>query len=639
MSGHRRSIAIGASIGLLGCGIGPNGLDLGHPVAEIRITPSVVSFREGDTVRLTAVALDRDGHRTTPRKSPVWSTPDPTHIRVDSTGLVRGLLAGPAQVQVRADSVTGVARVTVLSLPVGSVEVSVPPSVIEVGDTVQLTAMVRDIQGKRLLLSPVWASSDPARIRVDSTGLLHAFATGSVRVTARVDSVSGGVDVTALVPVAAVRVTPDSLALQYDDTARLSVTLLDSSGAILPARPVAWSIAGDTGAITLSTSLLVSATNTGRAIVTAAARHAQGSAVVDVAALDLTSISLGATHTCGLRSDGTAFCWGDGSTGALGRGDTLSASRPRRVPGGLLFSQLSAGDHLTCGLTPQGVAYCWGLNQWMQTGSTGASPCTFANSTGSPSGCVLSPAPVEGGMVFASIVAGATSSCGLTAAGAAYCWGAGGILGDNTTQISGTPVAVVGGHVFREIGKPNDTGTCGRDSGGAIYCWGFAPVPLLTATGIDTMTVDTMTGSAGTYCGLKAGDLFCWGWIVTDDFSAGGSGVRPILHGTQFVRIAATFDHLCGVTVAGGTVCWGRNTNGELGDGTLVGRFDSTGTAVAGEYVFTEIEVGGMTFGASHSCGVANNGHTYCWGSNSAGQIGRAVGFRSLRPVTPAGQR
>ncbi|HEY6109738.1 MAG TPA: Ig-like domain-containing protein, partial [Gemmatimonadales bacterium] len=566
MSGHRRSIAIGASIGLLGCGIGPNGLDLGHPVAEIRITPSVVSFREGDTVRFTAVALDQDGNRTTPRKSPVWSTPDPTHIRVDSTGLVRGLLAGPAEVQVTADSVTGVARVTVLSLPVGSIEVSVPPGLIEVGDTVQLTVMVRDIQGKRLLLSPVWASSDPARIRVDSTGLLHAFATGSVRVTARVDSVSGGVDVAALVPVAAVRVTPDSLALQYDDTARLSVTLLDSSGAILAARPVAWSIAGDTGAITLSTSLLVSATDAGRAIVTAAAGHAQGRAVVDVAALELTSISLGATHTCGLRLEGAAFCWGDGSTGALGRGDTISASRPRLVPGGLTFSRLSAGDHLTCGLTSQGTPYCWGRNDSLQTGSTGGSSCTGALDVfGKPTFgvCVLSPAAVQGGLRFATIVAGANSSCGLTAAGAAYCWGAGGILGDSTTQASGTPVAVVGGHVFRDLGKPNDTGTCGRDSGGAIYCWGFAPVPLLTATGIDTMTVDTMTGSAGTYCGLKAGDLFCWGWIVTDDFSAGGSGLRPILPGTRFVGIAATFDHLCGVTVAGGTVCWGRNMNGE----------------------------------------------------------------------------
>jgi alpha-tubulin suppressor-like RCC1 family protein len=635
---RRRPVVIVASLVLLGCGVGPNGLDLGRPVAQVLITPSVASFEEGDTVRFTAVTLDKDGRRTTPRKSPVWSTPDPTHLRVDSTGLARGLLAGTAAVQLTADSVTGVARVTVLPLPVGSVEVIVPPGVIEVGDTVRLTAMVRDIQGKRLLLSVVWVSSDPTRIEIDSSGLLRAVAAGGARITARVDSVSGGVDLAALVPVAAVRVIPDSLALQYDDTARLSVQLLDSSGAILPARPVTWSIAGDAGVITLSPSLLVNATDSGRAIVTAAARHAQGSAVVDVAALVLTTVSVGATHTCGLRSDGTAWCWGDGSTGALGRGDTLSVSRPKPVAGGLIFSQVSAGDHLTCGLTPTGVAYCWGLNGLMQTGTAGGSPC--ANPFGSAAVCVLAPALVQGGPVFATIVAGSTTACALTSNGAGYCWGAGGILGDSTTQTSGTPVAVVGGHVFRELGKPNETGTCGRDVGGAIYCWGLAPVPLLTASGIDTMTVDTMTGSAGTYCGLRAGDLFCWGWIVTDDVSAGGSGVHPMLQGTQFVRIAATFDHMCGVTVAGGTLCWGRNTNGELGDGTLVGRFDSTGTTVAGGHVFTDIEVGGMPFfGVSHSCGVANDGHTYCWGSNSAGQIGRAVGFRSLSPVTPAGQR
>jgi len=622
-------------LSVLACGVGPNGLDLGPPVAEIQIVPSVASFREGDTLRFTAVTLDQYGNRITSRQPLVWSTPDESHVRVDSAGLVRGLLAGPGEVHVSADSVTAVARVTVLALPVGSVEVIVPAGVIEVGDSVLLFAIVRDIQGKRLLLSAVWTSSDPTRIEVDSSGLLRARATGSARVTARVDSVSGGVDLTVLVPVAAVRVTPDSLALQYDDTARLSVTLLDSTGGILPARPVTWSIAGDSGVVTLSPSLLVSATDAGRAIVTATAGHTTGHAVVDVAALDLTSISVGATHSCGLRVDGTAFCWGDGLTGALGLGDTLSASRPRRVPGGLVFSQLSAGDHLTCGLTPQGVAYCWGLNRSMQTGTTGGSPCRLdVNPSGTPGVCVLSPAALQGGLLFATIVAGETSSCGLTAAGAAYCWGAGGILGDSTTQASGTPVAVVGGHVFRELGKPNYSGTCGRDDGGAIYCWGLAPAPLPTATGFDTTT-----GSAGTFCGLKAGDLFCWGWIVTDEFSASGSGPRPMLPGTQFSRIAATFDHLCGVTAAGGALCWGRNINGQLGDGSLVGRFDSTGASVAGGHVFTEIEVGGTSFfGTSHSCGLANDGRAYCWGANNRGQIGRPVGARSTRPVTPTGQ-
>jgi uncharacterized protein YjdB len=627
--------------GLSGCGIGPNGLDLGAPVAVVQVIPATSSLREGDTLRLVAVTLDAQGNRVTPRKSPKWFTPDITHLSVDTTGLVRALLAGPAAVWVTADSVNGTAQVTVLPLPVASVEVLVPPTAIEAGDTAQFSAMVRDAAGKRLIGYVVhWATSDTTRARIDSTGLLVARDTGRVRVVASVDSISGSADVTVLVPVASMSITPDSLALQYDDTARLSVVLRDSSGAILAPRPVTWSIGGDSGVITLSPSLLVNATDAGRAIVTAAGRHVQGSAVVDVAALDLTSVSLGATHTCGLRSDGTAFCWGDGSTGALGRGDTVSAPRPRRVTGGLVFSQLSAGDHLTCGLTPPGVAYCWGLNQWLQTGTTGAAPCAFPTTPSTSSGgCVLSPAPVQGGIVFASVVAGATSSCGLTAAGAAYCWGAGGILGDGTTQSSGTPVAVVGGRVFRDLGKPDNTGTCGRDAGGAIYCWGLAPVPLLTASGSDTMTVDTMTGAAGTYCGLKAGDLFCWGWIVTDDFSAGGSGVRPMLQGTQFVRIAATFDHLCGVTVAGVTLCRGRNVNGELGDGTQVGRFDSTGTAVADGHVFTDIEVGGMPFfGVSHSCGVANDGRTYCWGANSAGQVGSAVGFRSLRPVTPAGQ-
>ena len=620
---------------LAGCDVGPNGLGLGNPVAVVQVMPTTTSVYEGDTIRLVAVTLDRDGNRVTPRKTPRWFTPDVNHASVDTTGLVRGLVAGPAAIWVTADSVTGIATVAVLALPAASVEIVVPAGAVEAGDSARFGAIVRDATGKRLVgLTVHWASSDTSRARIDSSGLFRAIAPGSTHVTATVDAVSGGVDVAVLVPVAAVRVTPDSLALQYDDTARLSVTLLDSTGSILPSRPIVWSIAGDPGVITLSPSLGVTAIGAGRAVLTASAGHALGRAIVDVSALELTAISAGAAHSCGLRSDGTAFCWGDGATGALGRGDTLSASRPRRVAGGIVFVQLSAGDGLTCGLTPQGVPYCWGLNQMEQTGTLGGSPCVLnPNPSGAPGLCVLTPSPVQGGVGLATIVAGEVSACGLTAAGAAYCWGAGGILGDSTSQSSGTPVAVVGGHVFREIGKPNNSGTCGRDVGGTIYCWGVAPGPLPNAG-----SYDTLTGSAGMFCGTTGGDLFCWGWLPTSDVEASGSGPVHLLPGTKFSSIAATAGHLCGISIAGETHCWGRNLNGELGDGTLISRFDSMATTVAGSHDFTTIEVGGRLFGESHSCGLASDGRAYCWGANAHGQIGRPVGARSPRPVTLVGQ-
>jgi Bacterial Ig-like domain (group 2)/Regulator of chromosome condensation (RCC1) repeat len=619
---------------LLACGVGPNGLGLAPPVAQVRVTPAVTSLREGESVRLVAVTLDANGNPVTPRKTPKWFTPDAIHVSVDTTGLVRGLLAGPAEIQVTADSVTGTARVTVLALPAASIVVTLPAGTIELGDTARVSAIVRDASGKRLLGSTVrWASSDTSRARIDSTGLLRAVGTGAVTLTAAVDSITGSANLMVFVPVASVTLAPDSLALQYDDTARLTVTLRDSTGTVLPARPITWSLAGDSGIVELSPGLLVSALGAGRATLVASTGHVAGRTAIEVTGLDLSTITVGQTHSCGLRRDGVAFCWGDGSTGALGRGNTESSNRPRRVPGGLTFAQLKAGPFLTCGVTPSGDTYCWGRNDLSQTGTAGGVPCTL--DYGRSGVCVLTPTRIGGGVQFAAVIPGTRSVCGLTAAGAAYCWGAGGILGDSTTQASAVPVAVVGGLVFRDLADPNDDGTCGRTDAGTIYCWGLAPSPLTSGTGFDFLA-----GSGGSFCGLRAGALFCWGWIPTDDynFRLVHSPVA-LLSALRFTDVASTANHLCGVTDTGSAVCWGSNLSGALGDGTLTSRFDSTGTVVAGGHTFTRIVTSGVFLtSADHSCGLARDGRAYCWGANTFGQIGAPIGARALVPAPPSGQ-
>ena len=626
----RRAIVV--CLALAGCSIGSNGLDQRAAVAVVQVTPATVSLLEGDSVHLVAVARDANGNPVTPRSPLKWSTADIIHVRVDTTGLVHGIFAGPAEVQVTADAVTASAAITVVALPAASVQIIAPQGVIEVGDQARFSAIVRNKLGTRITGIVVrWTTSDTTRANIDSTGLLRARAAGVVTVIASVDSAAGDAAVMVFAPVATVTVTPESLGLQYDDTARLAVTLRDSSGALVTGRPVTWSV-GDSTVITLSPQLVVTSVDAGRAIVTATAGHASGNAVVDVAALHLTGVTLGGRHSCGLQPDGTAFCWGDGSTGALGRGDTLTAVRPRRLPGGLKFSQLSAGIGFTCGLTTSGQTYCWGLNGALQTGGTGGVPCIPpVNVTGNV--CILSPTLVQSSVTFNSVVAGETSACGLTPSGAAYCWGAGGILGDSTTQASATPVAVIGGHQFRELAKPNSTGTCGLDIGGVVYCWSLAPAPLEGAT-----TYDTLSGAGEMYCGLKAGDLYCWGLIPIDDFDARGYSPTHLLPGVQFSTIAVTGDHLCGVTISGPTVCWGRNLDGALGDATQISHYDSTGTMVTGNHHFTTLAVGGLFLFMSHSCGVETDGSLFCWGANRYGQVGRFIGSRVLTPVEPTGQ-
>jgi alpha-tubulin suppressor-like RCC1 family protein len=87
---------------------------------------------------------------------------------------------------------------------------------------------------------------------------------------------------------------------------------------------------------------------------------------------------------------------------------------------------------VTCGVTTAGAAYCWGRNFWGQ----------FGNGTLTDSS---TPIPTSGGLTFLSLTAGYYHTCGVTPDGAAYCWGANGYgeLGTGTTLLSYVPARVV----------------------------------------------------------------------------------------------------------------------------------------------------------------------------------------------------
>lgn len=73
--------------------------------------------------------------------------------------------------------------------------------------------------------------------------------------------------------------------------------------------------------------------------------------------------------------------------------------------------------------------------------------------------------------------------------------------------------------------------------------------------------------------------------------------------------------HSCGITTSGAAYCWGKNGDGELGDGTTVDR--PTPVAVVGGRRFHTI-VAGERF----TIALADNGVAYSWGTNSGGVLG-----------------
>lgn len=145
-----------------------------------------------------------------------------------------------------------------------------------------------------------------------------------------------------------------------------------------------------------------------------------------------TRVALGSSHACAIVS-GAVKCWGSGSFGELGNGSGFGSATPVDVPGLSSVTALALGGQVSCAVAA-GALRCWGRNQAGQVGD---------GTTSSRS----SPVPV---LTFSSDVATVATSggstCAATTAGRLKCWGsnAQGNLGDGSTADTSTPVSVVG---------------------------------------------------------------------------------------------------------------------------------------------------------------------------------------------------
>jgi alpha-tubulin suppressor-like RCC1 family protein len=203
--------------------------------------------------------------------------------------------------------------------------------------------------------------------------------------------------------------------------------------------------------------------------------------------LRFTSVQAGLGTTCGIATDGVAYCWGDGGSGELGIGSVTGAetcerkgsgtgeiysfpcsTTPIAVTGRLAFSDLRMGEGATCGLSSGGALYCWG--QGILDGApSGAAAC------GGYTDCSTAPVAFGAGLTFASITGATPKGCGVTTAGGAYCWGPNGPLMSDTSATSGSvsPVLVSGGLQFVSVSVSSMWGhACGLTVEWVAYCWG-----------------------------------------------------------------------------------------------------------------------------------------------------------------------
>ena len=146
--------------------------------------------------------------------------------------------------------------------------------------------------------------------------------------------------------------------------------------------------------------------------------------------------------------------------------------------------------------------------------------------------------------------------------------------------------------------------------------------------------------AGGTHtCALNAsGGVACWGGNDRGQLGVGGDAHAPAptpLGAGPFTEVAAGLTHTCGVLRAGGIECWGENDYGQLGDSTLNAHSLPQHLAGSGARSYRFVAVG-----MAHSCALASNGDVFCWGRNSYGQLGDGSVTNGAPPCAlPAARR
>ena len=327
------------------------------------------------------------------------------------------------------------------------------------------------------------------------------------------------------------------------------------------------------------------------------------------------AITTGYLHSCALLTGGTVLCWGSDQSGQLGDGTTGEGTWSTRVvpvavrngtdTGKLTHvTSISASQYHTCAVRKDHTAWCWGYDASGELGDGLRGDAVLH----------LHPLPVQvrnGSHALSGVTAisaGVNFTCARRSDATAWCWGSDfqGNLGDGTTGHAGDhdrlrPVQVrsaSGPLTNVKAISSGEGGACALRTDGSAWCWGDAyngqigdghrgdatnsrlkAVRVHQGHGLFTAATAITTGSAHS-CALRSDHTaWCWGYDAygeLGDGTTGHGGLRllPVqVHKgsgkmTHVKAIDAGTVHTCALRTDSTVWCWGADYLGQLGDGT-----------------------------------------------------------------------
>lgn len=353
----------------------------------------------------------------------------------------------------------------------------------------------------------------------------------------------------------------------------------------------------------------------------------------------------GHNHTCalpGIDSGARPWCWGDNAGGQVDPGARTQTVRatPREVPMDTRFVSLCAGQRHTCGVRPDGAVQCWGSNAAGQLNPADMrDDFRFGN-----------PITFPGGARAEEVGCGQSHTCARLNNGDVWCWGdnSRGQLGVGDLMARMVPAQVGLGVVANQLAV-GGRHTCARTSADDVRCWGDTdraqvlanpsvtprPTPFVINRGAVLSPRSVVAGQDHT-CVVTSDRLVrCWGdnralqlGIQRTSYAVASPGTGTAVGVVDAESLALGVASTCATLLDGTMRCWGRNTGGQLGDGSLPARASPRLVPGLGDVI-------AVATSDKNTCAIDAQRAVWCWGANDNGQLGNG----GLGPTAPRPDR
>lgn len=258
------------------------------------------------------------------------------------------------------------------------------------------------------------------------------------------------------------------------------------------------------------------------------------------------------------------------------------------------------------------------------------------------------------------VAAGSGHSVLLQSDGTVWAWGINnfGQLGNGTTIASATPVRVQGLTSVKAIAAGEHFTVALREDG-TVWTWGFngqgqlgnntqvnalLPVQAGTAGNYLTGIVAVAAGREHSVALCEDGTVRTWGRNLNGQLGDGSTSRRllpvqvvvssaPLVYLDNVRAVAAGAEHTIALKNGGTVWAWGANANGRLGDGTTTTRFMPVQVVHTLNPITYLGNVQAVTAGTAHTLALGANGRIWAWGANGSGQLGNGTTAQRITPV------